>query len=159
MCNDRTMITRYELVETVIPAGTVQGQINLPSNVSNLTNNPERKIFIKDVECFPDYAQAVSIKNNGTPVIPPSEIPKVSLTLYYNSGVFIRYIPLAKLIYTVPPATVACPYQTERVPFDNLYPVAIEQCFFTFNQAPAVALPYVIVLGFTYNWAPVLVKQ
>lgn len=158
MCKEATMITRYELVEVVIPAGTVVGQVNLPANVSNLTNNPERKIFIKDVEVFPDYAQTSSIKNNGIPNIPVTEIPKASLTIYYAEGVFIRYIPLAKLIYTVPPATVACPYQHERVAFNNLYPVAIEQCFIQFNTAP-VGMPYIIAIGFTYTFLPVMVKQ
>ncbi len=157
MCKEATMITRYELVEVQIPAGTVVGQVNLPNNVSNLTNNPERKIFIKDIECFPDYAQTHSVKNSGTINIPVAELPKASLSVYYNDGIFIRYIPLAKLVYTVPPATVDSPYQRERVAFDNLYPVSIEQCFIQFNTAPA-NLPYVIALGFTYTFAPVLKK-
>lgn len=158
MCDkDRTLITRYELVETIVPAGTVVGQLNLPNNVSNLMNNPERKIFIKDIEVFLDYAQTNSVKNSGTPVMPVTELPKVSLTLYYNEGVFIRYIPLAKINYTVPPVNVNCPYQHERVAFDNLYPVVIEQCFFQFNTAPTPQ--YVIVLGFTYTYAPVVKRN
>lgn len=156
MCDKQaTMITRYELVEVQVPATTVVGQVNLPNNVSNLTNNPERKIFIKDIEVFPDYCQLNSIKNTGTINLPVAEVPKISLSIYYAGAVFIRYIPLAKLIYTVPPATVACPYQTERVAFSELYPVSIEQCFLQFNAAPA-SLPYVVAIGFTYTWAPVL---
>lgn len=152
-----TLITRYELVEVTIPAGTVVGQVNLPPSVQNLQSNPERKIFIKDIEAFPIYAQSASVKNAGLPGLPVAEIPKISLSVYYDSGIFIRYIPLAKLIYTQPPAGTACPFQQERVAFDMLYPVAIDQCFLQFNTAPA-GMPYIVPLGFTYTYYPV-VKQ
>jgi hypothetical protein len=156
MCDkDRTLITRYELVEVVIDANAAVGQLNLPNNVATLTNNPERKIFIKDIEVFPDYAQTGSIKNNGTPGLPVAEVPKISIALYYNEGVFIRYIPIAKLIYTVPPGNVDCPYQHERVAFDNLYPFDLGQSFLQFNTAPA-GMPYVVPIGFTYTFAPAL---
>ena len=149
-----TIITRYELVEVPVPVGTVVGQVNLPPSVQNLMNTPERKIFIKDVEVFPNYAQTASIKNSGTAVMPVAEIPKISLSLYYAGGVFIRYIPLAKLIYTQPPANVNSPFQMERVAFDQLYPVDIDQCFFTFNTI-GVASAYTIAVGFTYLAVPV----
>ena len=152
-----TLITRYELVEVTIPATTVVGQVNLPPSVQNLQNTPERKIFIKDIEVFPIYAQAASVKNSGLAGLPVAEIPKISLSVYYDNGIFIRYIPIAKLIYTVPPANINSPYQHERVAFDMLYPVAIDQCFLQFNTAPAT-LPYVIPIGFTYTYYPV-VKQ
>ncbi len=153
-----TIITRYELVEVPVPVGTVVGQVNLPPSVQNLMNTPERKIFIKDVEVFPDYAQTASTKNSGTIVMPVGEIPKISLSLYYAGGVFIRFIPIAKLIYTVPPANINAPCQRERVAFDMLYPVNIDQCFLQFNTAPA-NLPYVVVLGFTYTFARVIKEQ
>lgn len=149
-----TMITRYELVEVTIPATTVVGQVNLPPSVQNLQNTPERKIFIKDIEVFPIYAQAASVKNSGLGGFPVAEIPKISLSVYYDNGIFIRYIPLAKLIYTQMPGVLS-PFQVERVAFDMLYPVAIDQCFLQFNTAPA-ALPYVIPIGFTYTYYPVV---
>lgn len=155
MCKKDTMIGQYEVVETLVPATQVVGQLNLPPNISNLQNNPERKVYIKDVEVFLDYAQVNSVRNTGTVVMPPTELPKVGLTLYYDGQTKIRFVPLAKINYTVPPALVNCAYQRERVPFDMLYPVAIEQCFFTFNTAPA-GLPYVIILGITYIWVPVV---
>lgn len=150
-----TLITRYELVEVTIPATTVVGQVNLPPSVQNLQNNPERKIFIKDIEIFPDYAQAASVKNSGLVGLPVAEVPKISLSIYYDNGIFIRYIPIAKMIYTQPPAGVSCPFQQERVAFDMLYPVAIDQCFLQFNTAPAT-LPYVVPIGFTYTYYPVV---
>lgn len=150
-----TLITRYELVEVPVPAGTVVGQVNLPPSVQNLQNNPQRKIFIKDIEVFPVYAQTASVKSAGTAVLPVAEVPKISLSVYYDGGVFIRYIPLAKLIYTVPPAGTACPYAVERVAFDMLYPVNIDQCFLQFNTAPA-GMPYIVPIGFTYTYAPVV---
>lgn len=155
MCKKDTVISRYELVETNIPANAPIGQINLPPSISNLQNNPERKIYIKDIEVFPVYAQAASIKDGTTPGLPVADIPKISLTVYYDGGVFIRYIPLAKMIYTVPPAGTASPYQFERVSFDMLYPVSIDQCFFQFNTVGAAAA-YVIPLGFTYIAVPVV---
>jgi hypothetical protein len=158
MSNQLTTIKQYEVVETVVPATQQVGQLNLPPNISNLTNDPTRKVFIYDIECFPDYAQTNSIRSTATPVMPVTEIPKISLTLYYDNQTKIRYIPLAKLIYTVPPINVNSPYQRERVCFDMLYPVAIEQCFFQFNTAPA-GMPYSIVLGFTYQWAPVVTNN
>lgn len=153
MCK-QTIISKYELVETVIPANQPVGQINLPPSIQNLMNTPERKIFIKDVEVFPVYAQTASIKNTALPGMAVGELPKISLSLYYDGKVYIRYIPLAKLNYTVPPAGTAAPYQFERVAFDMLYPVAIDQCFFQFNTAGA-ANSYVIPLGFTYLSVPV----
>lgn len=150
MCSKQeTLISRYELVETIVPANQPVGQINLPDSVSNLQNNPERKIFIKDIEVFPIYCQAASIRQSVLPGMAVGEIPKISLTVYYQGGVFIRYIPLAKLIYTAPPAGTAAPFQQERVAFDMLYPVNIDQCFFQFNTVGA-ANSYVIPLGFTY---------
>ena len=144
-----TLISRYELVETNIIANQPVGQVNLPSSISNLQNNPERKIYIKDIECFPVYCQTASIRNAAVGNLPVGEIPKISLTVYYDGGVFIRYIPLAKLIYTTPPALIAAPFQHERVAFDMLYPVNIDQCFFQFNTVGAAG-SYVIALGFTY---------
>jgi hypothetical protein len=149
------MIGQYEVVETVVTAGQQVGQLNLPPNISNLQNNPERKVYIKDVEVFADYAQTNSTRTTGTIVMPVAEFPKISLTIYYDGQTKIRYMPLAKINYTQPPTGIAAPFQQERVPFDMLYPVAIDQCFFTFNVAPAT-LPYVIVLGFTYVWVPVV---
>lgn len=158
MAKDSTIITRYELIEVLVSATAQQGQLQLPSNVSTLQNNPERKIYIKDVEIFPDYAQASSIKNTGVIGLPVAEVAKISLSIYYDDAVFIRYIPAAKLIYTQPPAGIVCPFQQERVAFDNLYPVNIDQCFLNFNQAPA-GMPYVVPIGITYMAVPVLTKQ
>lgn len=155
MCKKETLISRYELVETIIPANQPVGQVNLPSNIANLENTPERKIYIKDVEVFPVYAQAASIKNTAVPGLPVLDIPRISLTIYYNGGVFIRYIPLAKLIYTQPPAGTAAPFQLERVAFDMLYPVNINDCFFQFNTASSSVVNYVIPVGFTYVAVPV----
>lgn len=155
MCKKETIIQRYELVETIVPANQPVGQLNLPNSISNLQNNPERKIFIKDIEVFPIYCQSASIKSTAIPGMPVLEIPKISLTVYYDGGTFIRWIPLAKLIYTAPPAGTAAPFQQERVAFDNLYPVAIDQCFFQFNTVGAAA-SYVIPLGITYMAVPVV---
>lgn|SRR5574341_2122666 len=155
MCKKETIISRYELVETIVPANQPVGQLNLPNSISNLQNNPERKIFIKDIEVFPIYCQSASVKSSAIGGMPVLEIPKISLTIYYEGGVFIRYIPLAKLCYTSPPAGTAAPFQQERVAFDNLYPVNIDQCFFQFNTAGAAA-QYVIPLGFTYLAVPVI---
>jgi hypothetical protein len=149
-----TMITRYEVVEVVINATTVVGQVSLPPSIQNLQNTPERKIFIKDIEVFPVYAQAASVKQSGVPGMPVAEIPKISLSIYYDNGVFIRYIPLAKLIYTQMPGVLS-PFQVERVAFDMLYPVAIDQCFLQFNTAP-VGMPYIVPIGFTYTYMPVV---
>ena len=118
------------------------------------TNNPERKIFIKDIEIFPVYCQTASIRTTTLPGLPVLEVPKISLTIYYDGGVFIRYIPLAKLIYTQPPAGIACPFQQERVAFDSLYPVDIDQCFFQFNTV-GLNSAYTIPVGFTYIAVPV----
>jgi hypothetical protein len=153
-----TIISRYELVETNIIANQPVGQVNLPSSISNLQNNPERKIFIKDIEVFPVYCQSFSIRNAAVGNLPVAEIPKISLTVYYDGGVFIRYIPLAKLIYTQPPAGIAAPFQHERVAFDMLYPVNIDQCFFQYNSIGA-ATAYVISVGFTYLAVPVVSSQ
>lgn len=155
MCKKETIISRYELVETNVGALNPIGQLNLPSSISNLQNNPERKIYIKDIEVFPAYVQGASIKNSAVPGMAVGEIPKISLSIYYDGGVFIRYIPLAKLIYTQPPAGTAAPFQQERVAFDMLYPVNIDQCFFQFNAIGAAAA-YVIPLGFTYLAVPVV---
>lgn len=155
MCKRETIISRYELVETFVPANQPVGQINLPPSVQNLMDTPERKIIIKDIEVFPVYAQGNSIKQGAVAGLPVLELPKISLTVYYDGGVFIRYIPLAKLNYTVPPIGTAAPYQFERVAFDNLYPVSIDQCFFQFNAVGA-ANAYVIPLGFTYIAVPVI---
>lgn len=152
---DLTVISQLETVETLVPATQQVGQLSLPPNISNLQNDPTRKVYIKDVEMYPVYAQTNSVRSTATPVMPVAEMPKISLTLYYDGQTKIRYIPLAKINYTVPPANINAPYQRERVALDNLYPVAIDQCFFTFNAAPA-NMPYVIVLGFTYYWIPVL---
>jgi hypothetical protein len=155
MCKRDILISRYELVETNVAANQPVGQLNLPSSIANLQNNPERKIFIKDIEVFPIYAQSASIKSSAVPGLPVLELPKISLSVYYNGGVFIRYIPLAKLNYTQPPAGTAAPFQQERVPFDMLYPVNIDQCFFQFNTAGAAAA-YIIPLGITYVAVPVV---
>lgn len=155
MCKKETVISSYELVETNIPANQPIGQINLPPNISNLQNNPERKIYIKDIEVFPIYAQAASIRQTTLPGLPVGDIPKISLTVYYEGKVQIRYIPLAKMIYTQPPAGTASPFQMERVAFDMLYPVMIDQCFFQFNTIGAAAA-YTIPLGITYVQVPVV---
>lgn len=155
MCKKETLISSYELVETPIPANAPVGQINLPPSISNLQNNPERKIYIKDVEVFPIYAQEASIKNSTVAGLPLVDIPKISLTIYYDGKIQIRYIPLAKLIYTQPPANVNSPFQMERVAFDMLYPVMIDQCFFQFNTI-GTGTAYIIPVGFTYIQVPVV---
>lgn len=141
-------IQRYELVEVLINT-TGTGPVFLPSSVSNLQDNPERAIYITGIEIFPVYAQANSIKNPGVVGLPVTEIPKISLTVYYDRGEFIRYIPAAGLIYTVPPNNVDSPYTRERIPFNSLYPVMIDQCYLNFNTAPSGG-PYVVPIGFTY---------
>lgn len=154
MCSRETIISRYELVEVSVPAGTAVGQVNFPSSISNLQNDPTRSIYIKDIEFFPDYAQGFSVRNQATPGTPVAEIPKISVSIYYDGKVNIRYMPIAKLNYTQPPANINAPFQHERVAFDLLYPVMIDQCFLQFNAAPA-GLPYIVPLGFTYIAVPV----
>lgn len=124
------------------------GNIYLPSSVSTLQDNPERAIYITGVEVFPAYAQANSVKYQGVAGLPVTEIPKINLTIYYDRGEFIRHIPISSLIYTVPPVNVDSPYTRERVPFNKLYPVMLDQCYLNFTTAPAST--YVVPIGFTY---------
>lgn len=144
---DMTAITRYELIEVVIPA-TATREVEFPTS-SNLQNDTSQKVIIKDIEVFPNYAQTGSIRTSGTANLPVAEIPKASLVLYYQGGEWARYIPLAKLIYTTPPALIAAPFQQERVAFDDLQETAIDKWKIVFNTAPAT-LPYVIAIGITY---------
>jgi hypothetical protein len=144
---DQNKISRYELIEVQITQAAA-GQVNFPSAISTLQNNPERKIFITGLEIFPIYAQANSITQNAVGGLPVTEIPKFSVTLYYDGANFIRSIPAAKLINTVPPAGVASPYQWQPLVFNNLYPVAIDQCFLQFTTAPAPT--YVVPIGVSY---------
>lgn len=133
-----------------MPANSSAGQITFPSAISTLENNPDRKIFIKDMEIFPVYAQARSVKNNNVVGLAVADIPKFNVTIYYDSANFIRYVPAAKLIYTVPPNNVDSPYQRERVPFADLYPVAIDQCFLQFTTPPS-ANAFVVPIGVIYT--------
>lgn len=154
-CKQETLIQRYELVEVAVPANAPVGQINLPPSIANLQNNPTRSVYIKDIEIFPDYAQAFSIRNGATPGLPVADVPKISLSVYYDDKLNIRYIPISKLIYTQPPTGVACPFQQERVAFDMLYPVMIDQCFLQFNSTGG-GTAYVVPIGFTYIAVPVI---
>ena len=146
-------ISRYELIEVQVTL-TAGGQVQFPSAISTLENNPQRKIFIHDMEIFPIYAQARSQKNNAVAGLPVADLPNFSVTIYYDDGNFIRNIPAPKLVYTVPPAGTAAPYQWSRVPFDALYPVAIDQCFLQYSAAPAGA--YVVPIGIIYSAVNVL---
>jgi hypothetical protein len=148
MCNSVKPIMRYELIEVQVTSAAA-GQINFPSAISTLENNPDRKIIIQDIEIFPIYAQANSVRQNSVGGFPVSDISKVSVTIYYDGANFIRNIPAAKLIYTVPPSGVTCPYQFQRVQFSDLYPVAIDQCFVQFTSAPSGQ--YVIPIGISYT--------
>jgi hypothetical protein len=154
MCKQDIKRARVELVEINVPANQPVGLINWPNNLSNLTNNPDRKVFFKDIEVIPDYSQTNSVRSTAIPVMPVTEFPKISVTLYYNGENAIRYIPLANINYTVPPGNIDAPYQRERVPLDMLYPVEPEQCFLQFNAVGA-ATAYVVVLSVNYIWTKV----
>jgi hypothetical protein len=146
MCNKNTNIKRYEMIETIIPAGAA-GSVPFP-DVPNLRNQTDQRIIVLDLEFFPAYVYGASFLNTTVPGTPVAEIPKIAIVLYVNGEESIRRIPIGKINYSQDPAFTA-PFQMERVSFDNLENVDWPKSYFQFNAALA-GNPYIIPIGVTY---------
>lgn len=146
MANELSAITRYEMVEIIVPAGTT-GSVPFP-DVPNLRNQTDQKIVVLDIEFFPVYAYGASYLNNTIPGTPIAELPKAALILYVNGEESIRRIPLSKINYSQN-AGVGSTFEQERVPFDRLQNIDWPKSYVQFNAA-LVGLPYVMPFGITY---------
>ncbi|MES3018585.1 MAG: hypothetical protein V4721_12430 [Bacteroidota bacterium] len=146
MSKDLTTIPRYEMIEIIVPAGTV-GQVPFP-DVPNLRNQQDQEIVILDIEFFPVYAYGASYLNNTIPGTPFAELPKAAMILYVNGEESIRRIPLSKINYSQN-AGVGATFEQERVPFAQLRKIDFPKSYVQFNAA-LVGLPYVMPFGITY---------
>lgn len=148
MCDQKTppRIAMYETVETTIPA-LATPQVPLP-DVPNLRDMANQRITVFDIEVMCNYAYLNSFKNQTVPVLPFTELNKISLVLYYNNYENIRWIPLAKLNYTQNPS-VGASFQIQRTSFADLQDVVWPKSYFQFNS-PLVGAPYIIPLMVTY---------
>jgi hypothetical protein len=146
MANEYCAITRYEMVEIIVPAGTT-GSVPFP-DAPNLRNQTDQRIVVLDIEFFPDYAYGASFLNNTIPGTPIGEIPKSALVLYVNGEESIRRIPLSKINYSRN-GGIGSTFETERVPFNQLKNIDWPKSYIQFNAAPA-GLPYVMPFGITY---------
>lgn len=153
MCENKTppRIAMYDVVEVQIPAVAVN-QVPLP-DVANLRDMSNQRITIFDIEVMCDYAYAASFRNQALPGLPFTELPKISLVLYYNNHEYIRWIPLAKLNYTQN-GGVGASFQQERTSFADLKDVVWPKSYLQFNAA-LVGTPYIVPLLITY-WKDVI---
>jgi hypothetical protein len=80
-------IANAEYAENIIPASNSRSQFFFP----DLPNLRGRKLDA--VEFYSD--QEISITNSGYTPVSVTDVPKVSVTLYYNSGEYV-VMPLAR---------------------------------------------------------------
>lgn len=146
MVNELSAITRYEVVEIIVPAGTT-GFIPFP-DAPNLRNQNDQRIILTDLEYFPVYAYGASQKNNGVVGAPIAEIPKMAVVLYVNGEESIFRIPVSKLNYSQN-IGLGATFTQERVPFNRLERLDWPKSYVQYNAAPA-GVPYVLPFGVTY---------
>lgn len=140
-------ISRYELVELLIPAGA-GGRVSF-TDIPQLRTQQDQDIFVQQIEFFPIGSYAASQVNQAVPGTPNAEIPKAVLCLYVQGEERIHYIPLAKLNNINDNAGGAPFNVVESNTFDDLKMIDWTKSYVQFNAAVA-GNPYVIPFGVTY---------
>ncbi len=137
-------ITRYELIELIIPAGA--GNRVSFTDIPQLRTQIDQEIYVRDIELFLVTVYANSQTNNALTGLTAAEMIKAVLCLYVMGEERIHFIPLGKLNHI---NDLASPFQQIANSFDDLPKIDWAKSYVQFSAAPA-GTPYVIPLGVTY---------